>query len=255
MPAGLAQGLTFANANNPQNGYPQFSADGGWFIWFDGSQWQLDTVGGPSDQPNAYPLGNVLSDSSNSGGIGAYEQTYVSIGVNWRLNLPTSALDASGLPAGTAAVGNLQTTANTILSRVSVTPIQALVLVQPGGAIELEQHCSYRAERGNPLPIPNPGGWPDLTGADVHLWIALQQSGVPVMPPIVDIPSGSVQGTNGAPTGVDFDIPSASSALLTNFARKAYAYCLVAYYASNGDQVSLTDWADCTARPGFALTS
>ena len=165
-----------------------------------------------------------------------------------------------GHPTATAtilvpATGTIVTTLAAILSRISVTPIQAIVLVQPGGAITLEQYCSYRAERGNPLPIPNPGGWPDLTGADVHLWIAAQQSGVPIMPPVIDISSGTVQGTDSAPTGVDFDISSTNTAKLTNFAQRAYSYCLVAYYASNGDQVPLTDWADCTARPGVALAS
>ena len=142
-----------------------------------------------------------------------------------------------------------------ILSRVSITPIQAIVMVQPGGAITLEQYSSYRSERGNPLPIQNSGGWPDLTGADVHLWIARQQAGTPVMPPIIDIAHGSVQGTLSVPTGVKFDIPSANTALLSNYTKRGYAYCLVAYYSSNGDQVPITDWADCTAMPGIALAS
>ena len=129
------------------------------------------------------------------------------------------------------------------------------MLVQPGGAITLEQYASYRAERGNPLPVPNPGGWPDLTGADVHLWIAQQQAGTAIMPPVIDISGGAVQGAADAATGVNFDIPSSDTAELTLFTQNAYAYCLVAYYSSNGDQVPLTDWANCTVRPGKALTS
>ncbi len=156
---------------------------------------------------------------------------------------------------GSYTAGQAGYALGTILSRVSTTPIQTIVLVQPGGAITLEQYASYRAERGNPLPVPNPGGWPDLTGADVHLWIAQQQAGTAIMPPVIDISGGAVQGAPSAATGVNFDIPSSDTAELTLFTQNAYAYCLVAYYSSNGDQVPLTDWANCTVRPGKALTS
>jgi hypothetical protein len=159
-----------------------------------------------------------------------------------------SLASTAGAPAG----GSIDADLATVVSRVSTTPIQAIVLVQPGGAIELQQYASYKAERGNALLIPNPGGWLNLTGADIHLLIAAQQAGSPIMPPVINISGGTVEGTDSAPTGVSFDIPSSDTAELINFTKSAYAYCAVAWY-SNGDQVQMTDWANCTATPGIQL--
>lgn len=141
-----------------------------------------------------------------------------------------------------------------ILSRVSTTPIQATVLVQPGGAIAIEQYCSYKAERGNALSIAVAVPV-NLTGADVHLWIAPQTNGTPVMPPKIDVPSCTVVGPRTAATGLSADISSAQTGTLTQYNPNAYAWCFVAYYAASGDQVPITAWSDCTVTPGVALTS
>jgi hypothetical protein len=151
-------------------------------------------------------------------------------------------------------VATIVTTLAIIVSRLSTTPIQALNLVQPGGAIQIEQFASYKAERNNALPIAV--NVPvDLTGADVHLWIAPQQNGTPVMPPKIDVPDCTVIGPPTAATGLSADISSAQTGELTNYAPKAYAWCFVAYYTASGDQVPLTAWSDCTVAPGVALTS
>ena len=150
--------------------------------------------------------------------------------------------------------GWLLSTLNNVFGRVSATPIQALALVQPGGAIELQQYCSYRAERGNALAISVNVPF-DLTGADVHLWIAQQSNGTPIMPPKIDVPSCTVVGPLTAATGLSADISSADTGALTSLSANAYAWCFVAYYAANGDQVPITDWSDCTVTPGAALTS
>lgn len=162
-----------------------------------------------------------------------------------------TAADALGV---TTIGGWLRSQLNAVFGRVSAAPIQVLSLVQPGGSIELEQYASYKAARNNALAIAVNVAV-DLTGADVHLLIAAQQAGTPVMPPVINISNCTVVGPRTAATGLSADIPSASTALLTSFNARAYAWCFVAYYPTGGDQIPLTEWSDCTVTPGVALTS
>ena len=123
--------------------------------------------------------------------------------------------------------------------------------VQPGGAIELEQYASYKAERGNAVAITINVPF-DLTGADVHLWIAPQTNGAPVMPPAIDVAGCTVEGPTTAATGLSADISGAETGGLSPCS--PYAWCFVAYFPG-GDQVPITAWSDCTVAPGVALVS
>ena len=129
---------------------------------------------------------------------------------------------------------------------------QTAILTMPGAAIELQQHCSYKAARGNALQMTAPSGCPDLTGADVHLLIAAQQAGKPIMPPMIDISGCSIIG---ATTAISADVSTTQTGSLTNFAARAYAWCFVAFYPETGDEIAITDWGDCSASPGVAHTS
>ena len=127
--------------------------------------------------------------------------------------------------------------------------VQPPSLVQPGGAIELEQYASYKAERGNAVAITINVPF-DLTGADVHLWIAPQTNGAPVMPPAIDVAGCTVEGPTTAATGLSADISGAETGGLSPCS--PYAWCFVAYFPG-GDQVPITAWSDCTVAPEWRL--
>jgi hypothetical protein len=135
------------------------------------------------------------------------------------------------------------------------TLAQTAIITPAGSPIELQQYCSYTTARGNALQVPVPSGCPDLTGADVHLWIAAQQGGKPVMAPLIDISGCNVIGPTNAPTAITADVMSARTGSLSNYSPRAYAWCFIAYYPATGDELPITDWGDCTATPGIALTS
>ena len=108
IPDGLQAGLTFAPTGAMQAGAPVFYSGSGFYLWLlsSGASWYLDQHGPPIVNADHFFGFNTL-DGGGTGswnGYGDWTSVNVAVGIKWQLNLPTTAVDASGSAAGTAAL-------------------------------------------------------------------------------------------------------------------------------------------------------